>query len=378
MKILDDKALSHQYYDTVIVGAGITGAVIAERCAKNGHRVLIIEKRLHIGGNCYDKYTKNGLLYHVYGPHIFHTSNKNVIDYLSNFTEWYDYEHRVLALIKGRFVPVPFNLTSIKICFSHREAKKITDLLINTYGYGAKVPILELLNSNHCILNKLSKYIYNMVFLNYTKKQWGMTPKELHSSVSSRVPIHISYDDRYFQDSFQKLPKMGYTQMVKNILTHQSIFVILGKYWEEIKNKIKYNRIVYTGPIDEYFKCCLGNLPYRSLYFKFRQYAQSKHQPVAQINYPNDHNFTRITEMAHFTQNYDTTTLIALEYPQPYVQGKNEPYYPIPTEKNDILYHRYVNLAYSEAPDVIFAGRLGKYKYLNMDKAISEALEILF
>ncbi len=362
-------------YDTIVIGAGLTGAVFAEQLAQKNQSILIIDKRMHIAGNCYDKYTPNGMLYHVYGPHIFHTNLPHVIKYLSQFTEWYDYRHRVLGLVDDRLIPIPFNLTSLKICFSCNEAATLEKILIDSYGYGTKISILEMLENEQPQLKSLANYIYNKIFLGYTTKQWGVGPKELSPSVSARVPIHISHDDCYFQDTFQKMPKDGYTQMVARMLEHKNITTLLGQSWECIKDKVKYKNIVYTGTIDSYFNYCLGELPYRSLHFDMQEYAQRMHQPVAQVNYPNAHAFTRITEMSHISHRYKSTTLVALEYPKAYIKGENEPYYPIPCKENTYLYERYKKLAQTEATNIIFAGRLGEYRYYNMDQAIAQALE---
>lgn len=362
-------------YDFIVVGTGLTGAIFAEQLAQNGYKILIIDKRNHIAGNCYDVRNKNGIFYHAYGPHIFHTNISHVVEYLSEFTEWYDYEHRALGMVNARLVPIPFNLTSLKICFPSKEAAHLENLLINSYGYNTNVTILQMLEAQRSEIKRLAHYIYDNIFLGYTTKQWGKRPEELASSVSNRVPVHISYDDRYFQDTFQKMPKDGYTQMINRMLLHKNITILLEHTWEKIKGKVEYGGLVYTGTIDEYFNCCLGELPYRSLHFDFQDYAQPMHQPVAQVNYPNEHDFTRITEMAHLSCEYKSTTLVALEYPRPYRRGINEPYYPIPCENNNLLYEQYVELAHKEAPNVFFAGRLGEYKYYNMDQAVSRALK---
>jgi UDP-galactopyranose mutase len=362
-------------YDWLIVGAGFTGAIIAEQLASrcNSH-VLVIDRRDHIAGNAYDRRNASGVLYHQYGPHIFHTSSEEVIKYLSRFTEWQEYEHRVVGLIDGRFVPVPFNLTSLEILFPQSEAKILKELLIDTYGLNVKVPILEMKKSPDARIQKIAHFIYSNVFLGYTTKQWGLTPEELSPSVTERVPIHISYDDRYFQDTFQQMPKEGYTQLFTNILNNPNITVLLHTDYNDVKDSVRYDRLLYTGMIDEFFGYVLGELPYRSLQFEFQTYQQRRHQPVGQVNYPVSHDFTRISEMSHFTQEWGDVTTVAIEYPKPHIIGKTVPYYPIPRMSNDVLYKKYRKLAEKETPEVLFAGRLGDYTYYDMDETVENAL----
>lgn len=362
-------------YDIAIVGAGLTGAVMAERAASSGASVLVVERREHIGGNCYDARTPSGILYHVYGPHLFHTQYPQVVEYLSRFTQWYDYEHRVLAHVNARLVPVPFNLTSLKICFPETESAELEQLLINTYGYGRKVPVLEMLRTDNPQLRQLARYIYDNIFAGYTAKQWGMPLDRLDTSVSARVPVHISHDDRYFQDDFQKMPVGGFTPMITRMLTHKNIDIQLNTPWENVRHSVSFRHLIYTGSMDNYFDYCFGELPYRSLRFTLEKYAQPMHQPVAQVNYPNNHTYTRITEMPHISREFSTQTLVALEYPIPYMRGENEPYYPIPSAENSRLFEHYREQGIEEASDVTFAGRLGEYKYYNMDQSVALALQ---
>lgn len=364
-------------YNYLIVGAGFVGAIVAERLASQcNKRVLVIDQRDHIAGNAFDTRNEFGVLYHQYGPHIFHTNSQKVIDYLSQFTEWMPYEHRVVAMIDGRTVPVPFNLTSLQILFPKAEADRLTRLLIETYGLETKVPILKMRKSEHQGVRELADYIYKNIFYGYTIKQWDLEPEELSPSVMARVPVHISYDDRYFQDSFQNMPRQGYTKMFEKILDHRNITVSLDTSYKDVKDSIAHDRLIYTGPIDEFFEFELGALPYRSLRFDFQTYQVTRHQSVAQVNYPVSNDFTRITEMNHLTQEWTDKTTVAIEYPQAHVPGETTPYYPIPREENNELHKRYLVLAKEKAPNVLFAGRLGDYRYYNMDQAAGSALAI--
>ncbi|MEF2074894.1 UDP-galactopyranose mutase [Consotaella aegiceratis] len=359
----------------LIVGAGFTGAVVAERIAsQTDSTVLVIDRRSHVAGNAYDTRDQNGLMYHVYGPHIFHTNSLSVWEYLSRFTDWRSYQHRVLGVIDGRQVPIPFNLTSIEILFERAEASILRDILVSTYGYGSKIAINKLRESGDLRVHALAEYIYSKVFLGYSRKQWGVQPETLSPSVLARVPVHISYDDRYFQDKYQGLPSNSYTRLVENILDHRSISVELGVEFSNFNRKNNFETIIYTGEIDEYFGYCYGALPYRSLHFEMQLYQQSQHQTVAQVNYPNDHEFTRITEMSHLTDEWSKCSLVSIEYPRDHVPGKTTPYYPIPSEPNQRLHRKYVELAAREAPKVVFAGRLGEYRYYNMDQAVAAAM----
>ncbi len=362
-------------YDFVIVGAGFTGAVLAERLASLGDRkILVIDRRDHIGGNARDRRNEHGVLYHEYGPHIFHTNAPQVVEYLSRFTEWTPYEHRVVGLVDGRLIPIPFNLTSLAILFPPARAQILAERLIATYGMEQKVPILKLRQSPDEELRKLAEFIYRNVFYTYTTKQWGLTPEQLSPSVTARVPVHISYDDRYFQDSFQSMPAKGYTALFERLLDHPNITLELSTEYRDIQGRLGHSPLVYTGAIDEYFGYALGALPYRSLRFDFQTYRQHRHQPAAQINYPMSHDFTRISEMGHMTQEWGDVTTVAIEYPQPHIPGVTIPYYPIPRDETRALHKRYLAHAAAEAPNVTFAGRLGDYQYYNMDQAVASAL----
>jgi UDP-galactopyranose mutase len=360
-------------YDYIIVGAGLSGAVVANMLAENKNKsVLVIEKRKHIGGNCYDFKDDNEILIHKYGPHCFHTNSEKVWKYLSRFTDWEPYEHKVLAKIDEHFVPVPFNLTSIKKCFPD-IADLLIDKLILRYSLESKIPILELQKDNDEDLKQLADFIYKKIFLGYTIKQWGMKPEELSHSVTDRIPIFISNDDRYFQDKYQAVPKDGYTKMVTNMMDKPNIKVLLNTDYFEIKDNIKYEKLFFSGMIDKFYHYRFGKLPYRSLKFEFETINKIPFQSVAQVNYPNENNYTRITEFIHFykNKNYDKS-IIAKEYSFQYENNSKEPpYYPIPQKSNIELYEKYKNISNS---NIIFIGRLGNYSYYNMDQVVAQAL----
>ncbi len=362
-------------FDYLIVGAGFSGSVLAERIASQlNKKVLVVDRREHIGGNCYDYYNDNQILVHKYGPHIFHTQMQKVWDYLSQFTEWRLYMHTVLAVVEGKKVPIPFNFNTIDLLFPKKYAEKLEKLLLSEYGYGLKVPILKLKETKNTELKFLADYIYKNVFLGYNQKQWNLTPEELDSSVSSRVPVYLSRDDRYFQDKFQSIPKQGYTKIFEKLLSNKNIKVLLKTDYKEVMNSIKFNKLIYTGTIDSFFDYTYGELPYRTLEFDFKTIDKAYFQEVSQINYPNTNDYTRITEFKHITGQESNKTTIAYEYPIDHVVGKNEPYYPIPREENQIIYDKYK--AESEKHNsIIFLGRLADYKYYNMDQTIGVALQ---
>ena len=364
-------------FDWLIVGAGFTGATLAERIATQlGQKVLIVERRDHIGGNAYDYYDEHGILVHKYGPHIFHTNSKKVWDYLSQFTEWRPYYHRVLAVVDGKKVPIPFNLNSLYTLFPPKHAEKLEGLLIKNFGFGVKVPILKLRESAEGELRLLADYIYEKVFYGYTLKQWELKPEELDPSVTGRVPVYISRDDRYFQDRYQGMPKQGYASLFQRMLSHTNIKVLLNTDYREIADEVRFNRMIYTGPIDEFFDYMHGPLPYRSLRFEFMTLEEEWHQEVGTVNYPNEYDFTRITEQKHLTGQRLPWTTLVVEYPQTYQPGKNEPYYPIPREENRERCSIYEKEAAKLKGSLLFAGRLADYKYYNMDQAVARALKI--
>ncbi|RKZ51567.1 MAG: UDP-galactopyranose mutase [Candidatus Parabeggiatoa sp. nov. 3] len=364
--------------DWLIIGAGFTGSVLAERIASQlGQKVLLVEQRHHIAGNCYDYYNEQGILVHQYGPHIFHTNAQYVWDYLAQFTPWRSYYHQVLGSLDGKLVPIPFNLNSLYALFPPRYAEQLAQKLIETYGFNVKVPILKIRESAKSQdLEFLANYIYEKVFHGYTLKQWDLKPEELNASVTARVPIYISRDDRYFQDKFQGLPQYGYTNLFRSLLNNHNIKMLLNTRYQEVIEEIQYNKLIFTGPIDEFFEHMYGNLPYRSLDFKFIHTEQEQHQPVGTINYPNEYTYTRTTEFKHLTGQRTYGSTYIEEYPQPYRHGENIPYYPIPKEEYRALSQKYQKEAEKLQGRVLFAGRLADYQYYNMDQAVARALNL--
>lgn len=373
--------------DVIIIGAGFAGATVANVLANKGKNVLIIDKRDHIGGNAYD-YMEEDILIHKYGPHIFHTNSKEVFDYLSNFTEWYKYEHKVLGHVDNKLVPIPFNFKSIEECLPEK-AEELIELLKNNYGEGKKVPIMELLSNENEDIRYLANYIYEHVFKYYTMKQWDMKVEELDSAVSARVPVNTSYDDRYFNDTYQYMPKEGYTKLIEKMLDNEHIEVLLNTNVTDIlkleDGTIYYNNVpfdgdvYYTGALDELFDYKHGELPYRSLDLILERLNKT-FQDAATENYPeNDVKFTRITEYKHFMEvEPKGVTYIHTEYPFPYRRNGevgNVPYYPIIKDENQALYETYVKEA-SKYPKLHLIGRLAEYKYYNMDAIVLKALEM--
>ncbi len=362
-------------YDYLVIGAGLSGCVFAERIATQlDKKVLLIDSRNHIGGNCYDYVGDEGIIVHKYGPHIFHTNNQRVWDYLSQFTDWTLYFHRVLAFVDGINIPVPFNLNSLYKVFPPNFASKLENLLIQTYSYGSKIPILKLMQTESKELKMLADYVYRNIFLGYNIKQWNSKPEDLDFSVSARVPIYISRDDRYFQDMFQAIPAKGYTKLFENMLKHPNIELALNTDYKSINNMEQYEKVIHTGKIDEYFDFMYGELPYRSLKFGFEYKNTEFYQSVSQLNYPSNFDFTRITEFKHFLNQNTKGTIIAKEYPMQHIIGKNDPYYPIPNDANQEIFEKYAVEANHIRRKVIFAGRLADYKYYNMDQVIGVAM----
>jgi UDP-galactopyranose mutase len=363
-------------FDWVVVGAGFSGCVLAERLASQlDQRVLLIEKRDHIGGNAYDFYNEHGVLLHKYGPHIFHTNAKRIFDYLSNFTEWRPYQHRVLAMIDGIETPLPFNLNSMHKVFSRSLAEKLESKLIEAYGFNVQVPILKLREHENADLKFLADYIYNNVFLNYTTKMWDLKPEQLAASVTARVPVSVSRDDRYFRDTFQAMPKNGYSEMFKKMLSHPKIHVLTNTDYRDVVAEIRYRKLAYTGPIDAYFDYAHGELPYRSLNFKFETFDQPTVQKAGTVNYPNEYDFTRITDQKILTgQTGLLKSTTVTEFPTAYQRGVNDPYYPIPREENRAIFEKYATEAKALQGSVFFAGRLADYMYYNMDQVVARAL----
>lgn len=372
--------------DYIIVGAGLAGVVMAERIAnKLDKKVLIIEKRNHIGGNCFDFKDENNILIHKYGPHLFHTNNKKVIDYLSKFTSWDIYNHEVLCFIDGKKVSIPFNFNTLYEVFPESKAKVLENKLLENFEYNSKIPILELKKSQDKDLSFLADYIYDKIFVNYTAKQWGMKPEDLDSAVTARVPVFIGRDNRYFNDTYQMLPQDGYTKMIEKMLSHKNIKIMTNTDFHEVcslKEKDFYlfdskfeGKVIYTGQIDELFKYKFGELPYRSVDMKFETKEKEFYQEKATVNYPNDYDFTRITEFKHIHPTKSDKTTILKEYPQKYKIGVNTPYYPIFTQENQDSYAQYLKYS-KEFKMLVLVGRLAEYKYYDMDDIVERALNV--
>ena len=364
-------------HDFLVIGSGISGATVAERLASSGKKVLVIDAKSHVGGNCYDFRDPNGICVHQYGTHIFHTNDKTVWDYLSRFTQWHPYTHKVLAQIDGSLIPIPFNLNSIRQVFPPTMATRLEEKLVDEFGFGARTTILELRQKSDPDLKLLGDYVYEKVFLHYTLKQWGMKPEELDPAVTARVPIFVSRDDRYFQNRWQGIPQDGYSAMLERMLEHENITVKLGTSWNDVKEECRDWRIFYTGPVDELMDWQFGDLPYRSIELDFREYDCEFFQPNSVVNYPENYDFTRIGEYKYFLNDKSPRTVVSFEYPSAYQRGVNEPYYPIASDENAALYQKYLDAARAEYKDIHFLGRLGDYKYYDMDKAIARALELV-
>ncbi len=376
-------------YDVLVVGAGYSGAVFARRYAelKPEARIAIIEKRAQIAGNAHDFIDDAGVMVHLFGPHIFHTHMKEVYDFLSQFTKWLPYEHRVLANIHGTLVPVPFNKTSLEISFGKEKSELLYQELVEEFGEETKVPISKLRASDNENLQEVADYIYENIFLHYTMKQWDKKPEEIDGAVTARVPIHISEDDRYFQDVYQGMPKEGYTKMFEKMLTHPNIDVFLKTELASIAELSDNTFIVqgspfkglviYSGPVDELFSSDMGALPYRSIDMRFEQLDMKSFQEAATVNYTTTEDFTRITEFKKMTgqEDLDKTTILK-EYPQAYVPGSDiDPYYPISNPENQALYEKYAKRA-NMITNLYVLGRLGQYRYYDMDDTTKAALDL--
>jgi UDP-galactopyranose mutase len=364
-------------FDWLIVGAGFTGAVLAERIATQLDQTsLVVDRRAHVGGNAFDYHDDHGVLVHKYGPHAFHTNSTAVWSYLSQFTSWRPYCHRVRAAVDGHLVPMPFNLTSLERLFPQPMAQRLEQKLVDQYGFGSKVPVLSMLKAADADLKELANYIYRNILEGYTVKQWNLTPAQLDPSVTGRVPVFISRDDRCFQDRYQAVPAQGYAEMFRRILAHPNITVSLRTSYRDAIGPVRFKRMVYTGQVDDYFQGMHGELPYRSLRFELHHDGGGPVQEVGQVNYPNEHLFTRTTEFKHLTGQTFPGTTIAHEYPEAYRQEMNDPYYPIPTEANRERHLLYKREALQLNGSVVFAGRLADYKYYDMDQAVSRSLTL--
>jgi len=370
MNALFGRPRGRKPYDYLVVGAGFAGSVIAERLAsQHGARVLLIDRRPHVGGNAYDEKDEAGILYHKYGPHIFHTNSDMVVDYLSQFTKWRPYEHRVRACVRGQLVPIPINRTTLNRLFG-LELK--TDEEAAQYLASRAEPVEEIRTSEDVVINAVGRELYELFFQGYTRKQWGLDPSELDKQVTSRIPTRTNTDDRYFTDTFQAMPRDGYTAMFERMLDHPLIEKSLGTDFRDLKDRAfeLADHIVYTGPIDEYFDYRFGKLPYRSLQFDHRTLDQEWFQEVAVVNYPDPSvPYTRISEYKHLTGQEHPRTSITYEYPS----AEGDPYYPIPRAENQALYKRYEALA-DATENVTFVGRLATYRYYNMDQIVGQAL----
>lgn len=354
-------------FDYLIVGAGFAGSVLAERLASQaGKKVLLIDRRFHVGGNAYDRYDNEGILIHPYGPHIFHTNSERIFSYLSEFTEWRPYEHRVLASVDGQLVPIPINRTTVNSLYglnltTEAECAAFFEARAENVGHAR--------TSEDAVVSKVGRELYEKFFQGYTRKMWGMDPSELDAQVAARIPTRTNTDDRYFTDTYQAMPLHGYSKMFENMLANPNIKIMLNTDWREIKNVVPCREVIFTGPIDEYFDHQFGRLPYRSLEFRHETRDASEGQVAATINFPNEHPHTRTTELKWITGQSHAKTDITYEYPC----ADGDPYYPIPSPSCTALYNRYKELA-ERTRGVHFVGRLGTYKYYNMDQVIGQAL----
>jgi len=355
-------------FDYLIVGAGFAGSVLAERLARgSGKTVIVVDRRSHIGGNAYDEYDDAGVLIHRYGPHIFHTNSREVFEYLSNFTEWRPYEHRVKASVDGQLVPMPINLDTINQLYN----MNLSSQELEQFFASVAEPIEQIRTSEDVVVSRVGRELYEKFFRNYTRKQWGLDPSQLDAMVTARVPVRTNRDDRYFTDSYQAMPKRGYTRLFENMLDHPNIKVLLNCDYREVEGFMPYRKLIFSGPVDEYFGYRYGKLPYRSLQFRHETLPERVHQPAPVINFPNEHPYTRVTEFKYLTGQEHEKTSLVYEYPT----DDGDPYYPVPRPENAELYKKYQALA-EATPDVHFVGRLATYKYYNMDQVVAQALSV--
>jgi UDP-galactopyranose mutase len=353
-------------FDYLIVGAGFAGSVLAERLASEaGQRVLVVEKRKHIGGNAHDRYNDDGVLIHPYGPHIFHTNSADIFDYLSRFTQWRPYQHRVLASVDGQLVPIPINLDTVNKLYG----LSLTSFEMEQFFESVAEKVEHVRTSEDVVVSKVGRELYNKFFRGYTRKQWGLDPSELDASVTARVPTRTNRDDRYFTDTFQAIPLHGYTRLFEAMLDHPNIKVMLNTDYRDVVDTLPWQHMIYTGPVDAFFNYQYGKLPYRSLEFQHVTLPQERFQAVGTVNYPNDYGYTRITEFKHITGQVHAKTSLVYEYPR----AEGDPYYPVPRPENAQLYRRYEMLA-EATENVTFVGRLATYKYYNMDQVVGQAL----
>jgi UDP-galactopyranose mutase len=355
-------------FDYLIVGAGFAGSVLAERLAQGSNRrVLICDRRPHIGGNAYDHYDDDGILVHKYGPHIFHTNSAVVFEYLSRFTAWRPYQHRVLASVDGQEVPIPINLDTVNRLYG----LALTSFELEAFFARVAEKVEKIETSEHVVVSKVGRELYEKFFRGYTRKQWGLDPSELDASVTARVPTRTNRDDRYFTDTYQVMPLHGYTRMFERMLAHPNIKILLNTDYREVVGVVPWREMIYTGPIDAYFDHAFGKLPYRSLEFRHETLHEAQVQTVGTVNYPNEQPYTRITEFKHLTGQRHARTSVVYEYPR----GDGDPYYPVPRAENAALYERYRELTKAQ-PQVHFVGRLATYRYYNMDQVVAQALKL--
>ena len=350
----------------LIIGAGFAGAVSARELAEAGHQVFVVERRDHIAGNAYDVKDSHDILIHQYGPHIFHTNSERIFNYLSQFTQWRPYEHRVRGVVNGKKYPFPINRDTLNQLYG----LNLTEQQAAEYFEKVREPRDPVQTSEDVVLNSVGRDLYEKFFLNYTKKQWGLDPSQLKAGVAARIPTRTNTDDRYFTDTYQVMPLHGYTAMFENMLNHPNITVKLSTdYKDLLAQGVEYDHLIYTGPIDAFYDYQFGHLPYRSLRFEHEHLNTEHYQSFGTVNYPNDHDFTRITEFKHLTGQQASTTSIVKEYPT----AEGDPYYPIPRDENEILFKKYKSLADREK-NVTFVGRLAEYRYYNMDQVVGAAL----
>jgi UDP-galactopyranose mutase len=355
-------------FDYLIVGAGFAGSVLAERLARVMNRkVLLVDRRSHIGGNAYDCYNEHGILIHKYGPHIFHTNSHEVFEYLSQFTEWRQYQHRVRCWVDGRLVPMPINLDTLNELYG----LQLTPATMREYLASVAEKRDPIVTSEDVVLSQVGRELYEKFFRSYTRKQWGLDPAELDAQVTARVPVRFNRDDRYFTDTYQAMPVRGFTRMFENMLDHENIQLMLQADYRDVAQQVNFANLIFTGPIDEYFYYRFGQLPYRCLDFKHETHPGPVFQAAPVINYPNEYAYTRVTEFKYLTGQEHRLTSIVYEFPR----SEGDPYYPIPRPANNALYKKYHALA-AETPDVHFVGRLGTYRYYNMDQVVAQALTL--
>ncbi len=357
-----------EVFDYLIAGAGFAGSVVAEQMARHGAKVLLIDRRPHIGGNAYDFYNNDGLLIHKYGPHIFHTNSAEVFEYLSRFTAWRKYEHRVKAMVGSKLVPIPINIDTVNQIYGLGLDETQIEGYLNSIAEKRE----KIRTSEDVVVARVGRDLYEKMFRGYTRKQWSLDPSELDASVTARIPVRTNHDDRYFTDTWQAMPLHGYTRLFENMLDHRNIKIMLNTDYREIHKHVRYREMVYTGPVDEFFDYCYGKLPYRSLEFRHETVGREVFQPAPVVNYPDEAVlYTRVTEFKYLTGQEHRKSAVVYEFPR----AEGDPYYPVPRAENNALYKQYQALA-DATPGVHFVGRLATYKYYNMDQIVAQALTL--